>query len=261
MNLIAHPELLDRLAACHALGTLRGGARRRFETLAREQAPVHAAAIVWQSRLAGLTELQSPVAPNPAVWIRIENLLRAEHQQRVMQAARAAGAATPPTRAGWWRGLALWRGLSAAGALATVMAVVVAVNVKDQWGAEVRSLQARLQATPEVKYVAVLADDQANASMLVTFDPKSNKLTLQRVGSYQEASDRSLQLWALPPKGGPRSLGVLGSDKVLRLTAAENDVREVPMLAISVEPKGGVPSEGGPTGPVVFKGVLIQKSL
>ena len=261
MNLIANPDLLDRLAASHALGTLRGGARRRFETLAREQAPVRAAALVWQSRLAGLTELQSPVAPSPAVWIRIENLLRAEQAQRAMQAARARGATTAPTSGGWWRGLALWRGLSAAGALATVMAVVVAVNVKDQWGAEVRSLQARLQAVPEVKYVAVLADDQANASMLVTFDPKSNKLTLQRVGSYQEAADRSLQLWALPPKGGPRSLGVLGGDKVLRLTAAENDVREVPMLAISVEPKGGVPSEGGPTGPVVFKGVLIQKAL
>lgn len=261
MNLIAHPELLDRLAAGHALGTLRGGARRRFETLAREQAPVRAAALVWQSRLAGLTELQGPVAPSPAVWIRIENLLRAEQAQRAMQAARSAGAAVPPTRTGWWRGLALWRGLSAAGALATVVAMVVAVNVKDQWGAEVRSLQARLQAAPEVKYVAVLADNQANASMLVTFDPKSNKLTLQRVGSFQEAADRSLQLWALPPKGGPRSLGVLGGDKVLRLTAAENDVREVPMLAISVEPKGGVPSEGGPTGPVVFKGALIQKAL
>lgn len=260
MNLIARPELFDRLAASHALGTLRGGARRRFESLAREQAPVRAAALVWQSRLAGLTELQGPVAPSPAVWIRIENLLRAQQEQRAMQAARAAGSATS-AGAGWWRGLALWRGLSAAGALATVMAVVVAVNVKDQWGAEVRSLQARLQAVPEVKYVAVLADDQANASMLVTFDPKSNKLTLQRVGSYQEAADRSLQLWALPPKGGPRSLGVLGGDKVLRLTAAENDVREVPMLAISVEPKGGVPSDGGPTGPVVFKGVLIQKAL
>jgi anti-sigma-K factor RskA len=261
MNLIANPELLDRLAAGHAVGTLRGGARRRFETLAREQAPVRAAALVWQSRLAGLTELQQPVTPNPAVWIRIENLLRAEREQRAMQAARSAPGADAPARQSWWHGLALWRGLSAAGALATVIAVVVAVNVKDQWGAEVRSLQARLQAVPEVKYVAVLADDQANASMLVTFDPKSNKLTLQRVGSYQEASDRSLQLWALPPKGGPRSLGVLGGDKVLRLTAAENDVREVPMLAISLEPKGGVPSEGGPTGPVVFKGVLIQKSL
>ena len=97
--------------------------------------------------------------------------------------------------------------------------------------------------------------------MLVTFDPKNKKLTLQRVGSYQEAADRSLQLWALPPTGGPKSLGVLGSDKVLRLTAGERDVREAPTLAISLEPKGGVPSASGPTGPVLFKGALIQTVL
>jgi anti-sigma-K factor RskA len=109
--------------------------------------------------------------------------------------------------------------------------------------------------------VAVLADDQAAASMLVTFDVKSNRLTLQRVGAYREADDRSLQLWALPPTGGPKSLGVLGQDNVLRLSATEGDVREVPMLAISLEPKGGVPSATGPTGPVLFKGALIRKML
>jgi anti-sigma-K factor RskA len=38
-------------------------------------------------------------------------------------------------------------------------------------------------------------------------------------------------------------------------------VREIPTLAISLEPKGGVPSAGGPTGPVLFKGALIQKVL
>ena len=46
MNLIQHPELLQKLAASYALGTLRGGARRRFETLAREQPTVRAAALV-----------------------------------------------------------------------------------------------------------------------------------------------------------------------------------------------------------------------
>ena len=87
-----------------------------------------------------------------------------------------------------------------------------------------------------------------------------NHAAQQRVGGFQEGADQSLQLWALPPAGGPRSLGVLGHEKLLTLTAGERDVQQVPTLAISLEPKGGVPSEGGPTGPVLFKGALIRKA-
>ena len=65
----------------------------------------------------------------------------------------------------------------------------------------------------------------------------------------------------MPPVGGPRSLGVLSQERLLRLAAGEADVREVATLAISLEPKGGVPSETGPTGPVLFKGELIQRML
>ena len=259
MNLLQNPDLLDKLAAAHALGTLRGGARRRFEALAREQAPVRAAALVWQSRVASMNELQAPSEPAPAVWTRIENLVRAEGEQQAMAAARTAP--TKPQAGGWLRSLALWRGTTAAGALATVLAVVTAVGLRDNLGAQIGELQARLEATPAIEYVAVLNDDKASASMLVTFDPKSKKLTLQRVGGFQEASDKSLQLWALPPSGGPRSLGVLTQERLLQLAADQTDVREVPALAISLEPKGGVPSERGPTGPVLFKGALIQKML
>ena len=268
MNLIKNPDLLDRLASAYALGTLRGGARRRFETLAREQAPVRATALIWQSRIASMNELQPQSEPSPAVWTRIDNLVQGEQQAQAMQATRQAAlkeSGQAEGLGGWLRSLALWRGATAAGVAATVVAVVVSVNMREQvsqqLGSQVAALQAQLQATPQIEYVAVLADDKAAASMLVTFDPKSKRLTLQRVGAYQEAGDRSLQLWALPPSGGPKSLGVLGSDKVLRLTAGEGDVREVPTLAISLEPKGGVPSEGGPTGPVLFKGALIQKVL
>ena len=250
MNLIAHPELLELLAASHALGTLRGGARRRFETLAREQAPVRAAALVWQGRLASMTELQSPVVPDPAVWTRIRNIIDAEQSalalERQRDAARAAGEAR---QGGWLRSLALWRGAAAAGALATVVAVTVGLNLRDQ-----------LQNAPAVQYVAVLNDDKAAASMLVTFDPKKKQLVLQRVGGYQEGADKSLQLWALPP-GGPRSLGVLGNAPALRLTASESDVQAVPALAISLEAKGGVPPGSGPKGPILFKGALIEKTL
>jgi anti-sigma-K factor RskA len=261
MNLLQNPELLEHLASSYALGTLRGGARRRFETLAREQAPVRAAALIWQSRLSSLNELQTQATPAPAVWTRIDNLVQGDKAQAAMQAARQAPAVTETGISGWLCSLALWRGASAAGAIATIAAVAIGLGARQELGSEVARLQTQLQAAPQIEYVAVLADNNAAASMLVTFDPKAKKLTLQRVGAYQEAGDRSLQLWALPPSGGPKSLGVLGSDKLLRLTAGESDVREVPTLAISLEPKGGVPSETGPTGPVLFKGALIQKML
>ena len=257
MNLLQHPELLDRLAAAYAVGTLRGGARRRFETLAREQAPVRAAALVWQSRVASMTELQTPAEPSPAVWTRIHNLIVAEREQTAMAAAREVR--TDRATGGWWRNLALWRGAAGAGALATVLAVVTAVGLRDDLGAQISELQAALSAQPQIEYVAVLNDDQASASVLVTFDPKNKKLTLQRVGGYQEASDKSLQLWALPPGAAPRSLGVLSQEKLLQLAADQRDVTEVPTLAISLEPKGGVPSETGPTGPVLFKGAQNQR--
>lgn len=258
MNLSQHPELLDRLAAAYSLGTLRGGARRRFEALARERAPVRAAALVWQSRLVSVNELQAPAQPPAAVWTRIENLVRAEREQQAQVAARAAPL---PAHGGWLRSLALWRGTTAAGALATVLAVVTAVGLREDMGAQIVALQARLEAAPQIEYVAVLNDDQASAAMLVTFDPKSQRLTLQRVGGYQEAADKSLQLWALPPGAAPRSLGVLNQDRLLQLAADQQAVGGVPALAISLEPLGGVPSERGPTGPVLFKGALIQKML
>ncbi len=265
MNLINHPELLDRLASSYALGTLRGGARRRFEALSREHSAVRASALLWQSRMASLNELQTQALPSPAVWTRLDNLVRADLQAGAMRATRQSASAQAARQdtgiAAWLRSLSLWRGVAAAGALASVVAVVSGLNLREQMASEIAQLQARLLATPQIEYVAVLADDKSAASMLVTFDAKNRKLTLQRLGTFQEASDRSLQLWALPPGGGPKSLGVLGTDKLLQLTAAGEDVRAVPSLAISLEPKGGVPSAGGPTGPVLFKGALIQKML
>lgn len=246
MDIARHPELIDRLAAAYALGSLRGGARRRFEQQARQSPVLRAAALLWQERLASMTELQQPQAPAPAVWKRIENLVAAGRPGAVPVAA-------PAQPRGW--GLRLWQGLGMAGALATVAAVVVGMDLQG----EKSRLSAELAARPEVRYVAVLSDDQSTASMLVTVDPRHNQMTIKRVGSFSEGPDRSLQLWALPPTGGPQSLGVLGEAQVVRLPAAESQVR-VPALAVSLEPKGGVPAGQGPSGPVLFKGALLPTS-
>ena len=258
MNIHKNPSLMDQLAASYALGTLRGGARRRFETLARDNATLRAAALIWQSRLTSVVELQPEVAPSPVVWKRIENFINAEKQTQAMQAARSAPPVPAPARGGWWSSLGLWRGATAAGAFATLLAVVTGVNFTKQLSGQVQELSAKLSATPAIEYVAVLADDKANASILVTFDPKSQKLMLKRVGDFREQPDKSLELWALPPGAPAKSLGVMSRDAVVQLTAADTDISRSPILAITLEPKGGVPAGTAATGPILFKGALIR---
>ena len=258
MNISNNPSLMDQLAACYALGTLRGGARRRFETLARDNATLRAAALIWQSRLASVVELQPELAPSPAVWKRIENLVNAEKQVQAMRAAQSAPALPVAASGGWWSSLGLWRGAAAAGAFAAVVAVVTGVNLNTQLNGQVQELIAKLSSTPAIEYVAVLADDKASASILVTFDPTSKKLLLKRVGEFREQPDKSLELWALPPGQPAKSLGVMTGDAVVQLTAADSDIRRSPALAISLEPKGGVLPGAAPTGPILFKGPLIK---
>lgn len=259
MNLTRNPALIDQLAASYALGTLRGGARRRFEELARAHASVRAAALIWQGRMASVSELQAQQAPSPAVWKRIENLVQADKQARAMQAARQApkgGAGS-----GWWASLGLWRGATAAGAMAAVVAVVTGLNLNTALNGQVRELSARLASTPEIRYVAVLVDDKAAPAVLVTYDPKHSQLQLKHVGQFHPGPDKSLQLWALPQAGGPKSLGVLGEGTVIRLPARSGEVNNVPALALTLEPLGGVPAGSGPSGPVLFKGALLQTAL
>lgn len=282
MRLVDHPHLLDRLAAAYALGTLRGGARRRFEAMARVQAPVRAAALVWQARIAGLLEVQADVQPPAAVWQRIDNLVQAELQQSRQRALLQAGQDEPGPRSNWLQALWPWR-LASAGSLAlAVIAAVVGwqgITERDTQLAivsterdtarsaattasqQVATLQAQAASAPRIEYVAVLADDRAAAHVLVTFDPAARRLTLQRVGGYSEGSDKSLQLWAVTPGSTPRSLGVLGESGPMRIAAEAPAVTSAPVLAISLEPKGGVSGEKGPTGPVLFTGRLLKTEL
>jgi anti-sigma-K factor RskA len=279
MQLHRHPELVQRLAAAHALGTLRGGARRRFEAIAREQPAVRAAAIEWQIRVGSLNELQAPAEPGPQVWTRILNLVRADEEQAALQRQRAqAGPKGATARGGWWHNLVLWRGAGLAGVAVAVLAALLVPGLQREAGeraaqvatlqqnlqqrdARVAQLERDLQAAPEVRYVSVLTDDKNQPAVLVTFDGRNNRLSLQRVGNFREAADRSLQLWAVPPGATPRSLGVLTPERLLQLASSESAVREIPLLAISLEPLGGVPGDRGPTGPVLFHGALIQKQI
>ena len=230
-----HPDLVDKLAAEYAVGTLRAGARRRFEQILRHDDAVRATVERWQRYLADLPALQPATAPLPEILCRVEVQLGWREP-------------TPARKALWqriWQGTGFWRGATA------VAAVAIGLNLR---------LAQQLRDAPVANAVAVLQDAQAQAAVLVTWDARTGTLSLKRLDATPLNTEQALQLWALPPGGHPQSLGVIGHQRAVRLTVAQ-PLRQVPALAISVEPRGGSPNPQGPTGPVVFKGALIDSTL
>lgn len=226
--------LADRLAAEYAAGTLRGGARRRFESLLPAHASLRQALAAWEARLAPLTGSVQPVAPPASVWQRIE--------------ARLWGAGAPAAVLPWWQRLAFWRGLSA---VATVASLSLAVLLATPEAARppivvVLNAAAPAGAPPSaVQPATFVASISADGRALVT-RPLQN-VTLQ--------PDRSLELWAVPPSGAPRSLGVIspsGATVVRRAQVLDN----TSALAVTLEPPGGSPT-GQATGPILYLGPLV----
>jgi len=223
------PGRADALASAYVLGTLRNRARTRFERALRTDAVLIDAVQRWEERLLPLAEALPPVAPPARVWTAILARIRAD--PRTPRASQSA-----------WASLALWRGLALT-ALAAVFALAVGLLV---------TAPERREGT----LVAVLAAQDAKPVAVASADRTGRSLTVKLIAPVELAANRTLQLWALPEGGNPRPLGLLPATGVARLTLsgpAEQTLRDVPTLAVSLEPQGGSPT-GLPTGPVLFTG-------
>lgn len=233
----AKQTLADALAAQYVAGTLRAGARRRFEALLPSHPALRAAVADWQARLMPLTAVLDEQAPPPGTWARIE--------QRLWPLPAASAAPTPA--AAWWRGLAFWRGASA---LATVAALSFAV------------LLARPD-TPQPPVMVVLqstgADPAVAGTVVASFSADGRASVARPVTPVALQTDRTLELWWAPAQGKPTSLGLINANgaTVLRKGALPGGLKgsAIDHMAVSVEPAGGSPT-GQPTGPVVFYGKL-----
>ncbi|UOD32084.1 anti-sigma factor [Massilia violaceinigra] len=235
MNIRHNIVLRQKLAAEYVLGTLRGGARRRFEGWLHQDADLRNITAEWQQRLAPMAEFAGDVKPPKSVWTGIERRLDLKAKAK---------------QAGGWRfwlndNLAFWRNL---GMVSTAMAALLLVVVMTN----------RPVDAPVISYVATLSDDKARTAMVLTADRKHHALEARLVGGDQLAADKSLHLWAVPKSGKPRSLGVLADNRG-RFALTENAISDdVAVLAVTLEPKGGSPDPNGPTGPIVYKGNWVR---
>ncbi|MEN9888345.1 MAG: hypothetical protein RL559_382 [Pseudomonadota bacterium] len=164
---------------------------------------------------------------------------------------------TPRTGVSRW-----WLALSIFLAIVLALAWATGASMYAQFRAQIVHLEQKLQKQPQVREIAVLLDAQQQAALLVTHDPTTPTLQLQRLNSVREGREDSLQLWALRQGQAPRSLGVVSSgQQTPQLTVAPTDLQGVQALAISVENKGGVPEAQGPRLPWLWQGTLVTRAL
>lgn len=226
----AKQSLADALAANYVTGTLRHGARRRFESLMGSHPSLRAAVHAWEARLMPLTSVVEPVAPSAAVWAGIE---------RRLGGGAAEAAPEGRFRWSWWPTLA---GLSSAVAL--VFGVMLAVPPAVQPPVVVVLAPSGAEGEPlatQARFVASVSGD-------------GRSLVLRPVEALSPAADRAFELWAVPAQGAPRSLGVIDAQRGGKVIKAQL-LNNTAAFAVSLEPRGGSPT-GLPTGPVISVGKL-----
>jgi anti-sigma-K factor RskA len=282
MDLHRYPDLVDRLAGEYALGVLRGGARKRFETLASRDGRVREAIESWQARIGAMTELAPSVAAPGSVWEGVERRLglsAAAHPSHATQAANvpARAAARPgatrtgrgAARARWFDSLTFWRGWSI-GATGLALAAVVALAVtlrpfapegvpSDQTQQTAQTAQPSGAKIERVAYVAALVppDEPKSPTMaFVMWDDKNAMVSVHRMtGGNAPPPGKSEQLWGVMRDGKMVSLGMLPAGEVVSMKVHGMNVYA--KIAVSVEPMGGSRRADGPTGPVVCEGALM----
>src|ERR1700692_4521496 len=123
MDLHRHAGLVDQLAPEYTLGVLRGGSRRRFESISQHDPAIRLAVETWRLRLAAMSELGPAVAPPPEVWPAIERRLNLVSARPVPPAAPV-----PRPKPGWFENLSFWRGWSIAATAIAAIALIVSIR-------------------------------------------------------------------------------------------------------------------------------------
>jgi len=250
MNYRNKPELIDRLAAEYVLGTLTGGARRRFAAWLANDAALRRSVGEWEARLTPMAAAVREIAPPKALWPKIAHDI----------APTPAAGALPS----WWESLAFWRGFGlSAAAVAAGLLVFIGMR-PPQIVERVQVVERQVEKPMRVSdganpwqpsYVATLADGSGKTMLMVYIGRKSDELWIKYEGDAMPA-DASLQLWGMDQTGQPKSLGLIKAKgkTVMKLPViADKAIAGYKALAVSMEPMGGS-TTGVPTGPVVLKG-------
>jgi anti-sigma-K factor RskA len=245
MNLL-QPDRLRALAREHALGTLHGGARRRFERLLHESSAARQELVRWQEHFASLAAVVPPLQPRDQVWAGL--------QQRLGFAATTPAAAAP---SGWrrWLDSRAWGG-ALAGALAAVVMSTVLLQANPGWIGQ-EPIRDGLPAS----YVGLLSNTANQPALLLSSRRQGRVLTAKLLLPLPAQAGRVATLWAFPKDGKPPfkvgSIAATSGSATLPLPQpAEKLFFTVDRLGVSFEPADAEPA--APSGELVLAGPCVK---
>ncbi|MGB0954385.1 MAG: anti-sigma factor [Panacagrimonas sp.] len=227
-------ETMQLLAAEFVLGTLRGGARSRFQRWMQADARIAAEVRHWEQRLFELSAVEE-VVPDAQVWASI----RQQMQSKVtpMRANRKAPAGSPR----------LWKTWAV---LATAASLSLTILLGQQMSRTPATVIEIPQTSPS--YIAAIRLPQEDAQWTVSYQPDHGQLRLQASADANLTPEKDYQLWWLTD-AGVISLGLLPRSGVA-LRRAPDGLPQLPnaKVAVSLEPAGGSPDSSAPSGPVLI---------
>jgi anti-sigma-K factor RskA len=236
------PERLDRLAREYVLGTLTGGARRRFERVLAASPAASLAVGAWQQRFSVLAASVPPMQPREAAWQQLERRLF----PAAPKAASGFGA--------WLSNLLSARSLG--GALAGVLLCLAVLRLQPG----LVGLQPPSEALPQ-SYVGLLSDGEGRPAVLASSLRHGRQLSVKLLQPVAVPAGRVAQLWALPRDGGePFPLGVVpdhGSAVLALPDSSEKLFFNVTRLAVTLEVAPAL-AGAAPAGPFVLIGPCVK---
>ena len=234
----SHPALLEHLASSYVLGTLSGGAKRRFERLQRDRTDVRVLVAQWQARLGQLAVSVPLQQPSKQLWTAI--------------AARTQPVAVrqPSGWANWLRPAGFGLSGLAAGMLAASAVFFTAPALfmtADQ-------IAMRTGEKLPQSYVGLLTDEVGNGKVLVSSLRHGKTMSVKVIGPFTPPAAGRLVLWAVPATGPAFAIGTVpatGSAVSVLPDTSEKLLSKVSKLIVTVET---VTVPLAPSDAVFFKG-------
>lgn len=247
-----NPDLYEPLAAEYVLGTLKGGALKRFEQLLAERPYIQYSVDNWEKRFNSLGELQTEIKPSASVWKNIKAEIKAD--SRSQQPHQVGIAESGVKSGGLLARLGFWQAATAALSILLTAAIMMPGQVRTTIN------------SAEPTFVAIL-ESQADKPMMVTTGMRKEGIIKVRMGEMPDIpQSEDWVLWAIPKNGGaPVHVGALQRDtmqtdfKVSRQKWAEK-FQDVEMFGVTSEPRATETTshEDKPTTPIMYQGKCLE---